>query len=227
VIGKIVDITRPLGAATAVWPGDVPFSRRWTQTHGTVSAAVSALQLSPHLGTHVDAPLHIDPDGRDVAGIPLSVFVGRCEVVGLPDHDRPISRDVLPAVWKPSTPRVLFATWTWPANKPVPQPFPTLAPALVDFLARSGVILVGIDSPSVDEPRAVELPSHRRCVAQAITILEGLEFTGVIPGVYSLVAAPLRMPGVEASPVRALLLPATMVPAGTSERVGAPRPPSA
>ncbi len=225
--GKIIDITRPLGPATAVWPGDTPFSRRWTQTHGTVSAAVSALQFSPHLGTHVDAPLHVDPTGRDVAGLALSVFVGRCEVVGLPDHTGPIARDVLPGGWKPATPRVLFATWTWPTDRPVPQPFPTLAPGLVDYLARSGVILVGIDSPSVDEPRAVELPAHRRCLAAAITILEGLDFTGVIPGVYSLVAAPLRLAGVEASPVRALLLPATTFPAGTTERVGSPRVPGA
>jgi arylformamidase len=223
MIGKIVDISRPLGPATAVWPGDTPFSRRWTQSHGAVSAAVSALQLSPHLGTHVDAPLHIDPGGRDVAGIPLSVFVGRCEVIGLPGHDRPIAREALPSGWKPTTPRVLFATWTWDTDKPVPQPFPSLAPPFVDFLARSGVILVGLDSPSVDEPRAVEMPSHRRCVAQAITIVEGLDFTTVIPGVYTLVAAPLRMPGVEASPVRAFLLPATALPAGTTERVGTTR----
>ncbi len=221
--GKIIDITRPLGPATAVWPGDTPFSRRWTQTHGTVSAAVSSLQFSPHLGTHVDAPLHIDPAGRDVASLPLSVFVGRCEVVGLPDYDRPITREILPSGWKPSTPRVLFATWTWPTDKPVPQPFPTLASALVDFLARSGVILVGLDSPSVDEPRAVDLPAHKRCIAQSVTILEGLDFTGVIPGIYSLVAAPLRVPGVEASPVRALLLPAKTFPAGTVERVGTTR----
>jgi len=227
VTGKIIDITRPLGPATAVWPGDTPFARRWTQTHGTVSAAVSALQFSPHIGTHVDAPLHLDPAGRDVASLPLPVFVGRCEVVGLPDHTGAISREVLPRGWKPTTPRVLFATWTWPTDRPVPQPFPTLAPELVDYLARSGVILVGIDSPSVDEPRAVELPAHRRCVAAAIAILEGLDFTGVIPGVYSLVAAPLRLPGVEASPVRALLLPATTFPAGTTERAGTPRAPGA
>jgi arylformamidase len=227
VTGKIIDITRPLGSATAVWPGDTPFSRRWTQTHGPVSAAVSALQLSPHLGTHVDAPLHLDPAGRDVASVPLSVFVGRCEVVGLPDHDRPIARDVLPAGWRPTTPRVLFATWTWPADQPVPHPFPTLAPALVDFLARAGVILVGLDSPSVDEPKAVDLPAHRRCIAGAVTILEGLDFTGVIPATYTLIAAPLRMPGVEASPVRAFLLPANTIPAGTTERVGTTRAPGA
>jgi len=220
VIGKIIDITRPLGPTTAVWPGDVAFSKRWTQTHGTVTAAVSCLQFSPHIGTHLDAPLHLDPEGRDVASVPLSVCVGPCEVVGLPGHDRPISEEHLPSGWKPSTPRVLFATWTWPAGGPIPPTFASLSPGFVDLLARAGVILVGLDTPSVDEPRAVELPSHRRCVAQSIAIIEGLDFAGVIPGTYTLVAAPLRLPRVEASPVRAFLLPATTVAAGAVERLG-------
>jgi arylformamidase len=120
---------------------------------------------------------------------------------------------------------VLFATWTWGLEAPIPPTFASLAPRLVDSLARSGVILVGIDTPSVDDPTAVELPAHRRCVAQSIAILEGLDFSGVIPGTYTLVAAPLRLPGVEASPVRAFLLPATIVPAGSVERVGPIREP--
>jgi arylformamidase len=227
VIGKIFDITRPLGATTAAWPGDVAFSRRWTQAHGTVTAAVSCLQFSPHLGTHLDAPLHVDPHGRDVAAVPLSICVGPCEVFGLPGHDRAISEYDLPSGWKPVTPRVLFATWTWALDAPIPPTFASLAPRFVDFLARSGAILVGIDTPSVDDPTAVELPAHRRCVAQSIAILEGLDFSGVIPGAYTLVAAPLRLTGVEASPVRAFLLPATTVAAGAVERVGPIRAPDA
>jgi arylformamidase len=217
VIGEIIDITRPLGPATAVWPGDVPFSRSWTQSHGSAAAAVSRLEFSPHLGTHVDAPLHIDPAGGDVASIPLSVFVGPCEVVGLPGHDRRISHEHLPPGWKPSAPRVLFATWTWPTDEPVSSPFPSLSPGFVDFLARARVMLVGLDSPSVDEPTAVELPAHKRCIEHAITIIEGLDFTGVLPALYTLVAAPLRLPQVEASPIRAFLMPATTEVAESSE----------
>ena len=224
MIGKIIDITRPLGPSTAVWPGDVAFSKRWTQAHGTVTAAVSCLQFSPHLGTHLDAPLHLDPHGRDVAALP-SRFVLDLRGRRAPgSRPRDLRDPTSPAGGNPSTPRMLFATWTWAREAPIPATFASLTPHLVDFLARSGAILVGIDTPSVDDPTAVELPAHRRCVAQSITILEGLDFTGVIPGTYTLVAAPLRLPQIEASPVRAFLLPATTVPAGAVERVGPIRP---
>ena len=90
----------------------------------------------------------------------------------------------------------------------------------MDFLARAGVILVGLDTPSVDSPDATDLLAHRRCAAQTVLILEGLDLANVLPGSYTLVAAPLRMPGVEASPIRALLLPVETLPTGTTEPLG-------
>ncbi|MDD5564154.1 MAG: cyclase family protein [Thermoanaerobaculaceae bacterium] len=220
MLGKVIDISRPLEPATAVWPGDTPFAARWTHPHGTGQAAVTCLQFSPHVGTHLDAPLHVVPDGRDVASVPLAACVGRCEVVAVPGHRGPISESHLPAGWSPSTPRILFATGTWPAGTAIPPAFASLAPAFVDFLARAGVVLVGLDTPSVDSADATDLLAHRRCAAQTILVVEGLDLTGVLPGPYTLVAAPLRMSGIEASPVRALLLPAKALPQGLTERLG-------
>ena len=203
----ILDLTRHLGVGTPTWPGDTPFALRWTASHAE-GAAVSALTLSPHLGTHLDAPLHIDPGGADVASLALDRFLGPCEVVAAPRAGAPITPVNLPPGWAPAAPRVLFATGTWPAGSPVPERFASLAPELVDFLANHGVVLVGLDTPSVDDPQAADLPSHRRCLARDVLVLEGLDLNAVAPGPYTLVAFPLRLVGVEASPVRAVLLPA-------------------
>lgn len=204
----IIDITRPLGPTTAAWPGDAPFEMRWTQTHSDAAAAVSCVQFSPHVGTHLDAPLHFDRDGHDVAAVPLSVCIGPCQVVALPGHDGPIAGRDLPPGWRPSAPRVLFATGTWLPGGPIPPRFATVSPDLVDELSMAAVVLLGIDTPSVDQPGASGLPAHRRCLERSIAILEGLDLSGVLPGAYTLFAAPLRLSGVEASPVRAFLLPA-------------------
>ncbi len=220
VLTRVIDITRPLTWSSPAWPGDEPFTCGWTSAPGRGAAAVSWLRLSPHIGTHLDAPLHIDPDGRDAASVPLLTCIGRCEVVRLAGHDRAIAQQDLPRGWNPSTPRVLFSTGSWPAGTPIPSSFASLAPAFVDFLARAGVALVGLDTPSVDAPGDEGLPAHRRCAERNVLVLEGLDLARAEPGAYTLLAVPLRLVGLEASPVRALLLPARTLPAGMTERAG-------
>ena len=220
VLTRVIDITRPLTWSSPAWPGDEPFTCGWASPPGRSAAAVSWMRLSPHVGTHIDAPLHLDPDGRDVASVPLLTCIGRCEVVRLAGHDRPIELADLPRGWNPSTPRVLFATGSWPAGTPIPARFASLAPAFVDFLARAGVALVGLDTPSVDAPDAADLPAHRRCVERNVLVLECLDLAHAEPGTYTLLAVPLPLVGLEASPVRALLLPARTLPAGMTERAG-------
>ena len=82
------------------------------------------------------------------------------------------------------------------------------APELIDWIAERGVVLVGIDTPSVDPFSSKTLPSHhatRR--GRGLAILEGLLLAHVTPGLYELVALPLRLEGADASPVRAALWP--------------------
>src|SRR5205085_8309609 len=81
-----------------------------------------------------------------------------------------------------------------------------LTPALADHLADLGVVLVGLDTDSMDAFDSKDLPSHKRLAARGIAILEGLDLSRVEPGLYELVALPLRLVGADASPVRAVLV---------------------
>ena len=42
---------------------------------------LSAVSMCCHTGTHIDAPLHFDEDGADIASMRLSHFCGKCTVV--------------------------------------------------------------------------------------------------------------------------------------------------
>lgn len=211
---RLLDVSRPVGPASPVWPGDPPFVHDWVVPPGEVSPCVSRLSLSPHIGTHVDAPLHLDPAGPAAASLPLAACFGLCEVVATSGLAAALGTKDLPQGWQPRAPRLLFATGTWPAGSPVPPVFAGLAPELVDLVADLGAVLIGIDTPSVDHPAAAALPAHRRCLARGIVILEGLDLSAVFPGLYDLLALPLRLVSAEASPVRAVL-----VDAGTVEAV--------
>ena len=104
-------------------------------------------------------------------------------------------------------PRVLLRTGTFPEPEGWNSDFASLSPELVDALAAAGVVLVGIDTPSVDPFDDAELESHRALRRHGIANLEGLVLGHVPPGRYTLIALPLPLEGADASPVRAALAP--------------------
>lgn len=197
-----IDISRPLSQATPVWPGDRPFGLD-TTVAGRVAS--SSFSLSCHVGTHVDAPCHLDPTAGGVDTIPLERLIGAAEVVvvtaGLvaPEH--------LPAGWCPAMPRVLLRSDSQPLGSAIGPGFTALDVRLVHWLADRGVVLVGIDTPSVDPFETEGLPAHFALLERGMTWIEGLWLGGVAPGRYELVALPIALAGADAAPVRAVLRP--------------------
>jgi arylformamidase len=86
-----------------------------------------------------------------------------------------------------------------------PTGFRTLAPETVERLALRGTRLIGVDVPSVDPETSKSLPSHMVCRRHDIRIVENLVLADVVPGDYELIALPLKLRGLDAAPVRAVL----------------------
>jgi arylformamidase len=204
---KILDISPAVTPDIAVWPGDVGFSRSVALSiAGGANLDLSSITTTVHLGAHTDAPSHYVGGGPGIGDRALDRYLGRCQVVRVdvsrgsrvrPEH----VRDPIVA------PRVLFHTGTFPDPNHWNSDFASLSPELVDWLAPQGVVLVGIDTPSVDPEADRELLSHHAIARHDLGILEGIVLDDVEPGEYVLVALPLRIPGADASPVRAVLLP--------------------
>jgi arylformamidase len=85
------------------------------------------------------------------------------------------------------------------------EEFSYLAPEAAAELVRRGILLVGLDTPSVDEARSTSWPAHRLLADAGVVVLENLRLADVDPGTYELVALPLKLRDLEASPVRAAL----------------------
>jgi arylformamidase len=203
----IYDISPPIDAALAVWPGDTPPSREvMLDLARGDSVTLSTLHATVHLGAHADAPSHYGREAADIASRSLRSYLGACEVMRI---EVPRGGVITPAMLprEPSAIRVLFATGTYPDPRRFNQDFAALSPALVDHLHEAGVILAGIDTPSVDPCSSKELAAHRRFLAHDMAILEGLVLHGIAEGHYELIALPLRLVGFDASPVRAVLRP--------------------
>jgi len=117
-----------------------------------------------------------------------------------PNHYHPDGVGIL-------APRVLFKTGSFPDPDRWNGDFNSLSPELIDWLASRDVLLVGIDTPSVDPADSQGLESHHRIFEHDLAILEGIVLDAADEGLYELIALPLRIEGADASPVRAILLP--------------------
>jgi arylformamidase len=202
---EIIDISLPLETALAVWPGDTEFNYQltWKRSAGS-TVNVGAVRMSTHGGTHVDAPFHFADDGQTIDELPLAIFVGKAFVVHV--RNRPsISRHDLSRDWQGAT-RLLIRTDVWKDPHSFPKSIPVMDLDVPDWLGSQGIVLLGLDLPSVDALDSKDLPNHHALARNGVAILESLDLSRVEEGVYDLVAMPLKVVGADAAPVRAVLM---------------------
>lgn len=205
-MSRLIDISPPITPGIGVWPGDTPFSQRYLcRMSEGANLDLSSIHTTVHLGAHADAPSHYGLAAPGIGERPLEPYYGPCQVlrvqVGRGERitsahlDQPITAS-----------RLLLHTGTFPDPDRWNSDFAALSPELVHHLADRGVVLVGIDTPSVDLQEDKELLSHSALLERDLCVLEGLVLDHVGPGQYTLVAFPLRLLGADASPVRAVLV---------------------
>jgi arylformamidase len=202
---RLIDISPPLTAATAVWPGDTELRIDWVaRMESGASCNVASLTTTPHLGAHADGPLHFRPGAPGIGALDLEPYLGPCRVVdvtGAPVVDEA----ALAGLELGGARRILFKTGTFPDFLRWNTDFAYLDPGLVRRLGKLGVVLVGIDTPSVDAFDSRDLPAHHALLERGMRNLEGLDLSGAEPGDYELIALPLRLVDADSSPVRAVL----------------------
>lgn len=203
---RLIDISPPLSPRIAVWPGDVPFRQDYAlRMDQGGNLDLSSVTTTVHLGAHTDGPSHYARGAPGIGERPLDLYYGPCQVLTVQvARGARIQPADLPGPVR--APRLLLHTGTFPDPERFDTDFAALSPALVDHLAAHGVRLVGIDTPSVDPFDSKALESHQAIHRHDMAILEGVVLQDVADGLYMLIALPLRIPGADASPVRAVLV---------------------
>ena len=202
-----IDITRPVTKNLISWPGRLPPEHHWDKSIAQGDHCnASFWKMSAHSGTHMDAPLHFIEGGRAIDQIPPDVFIGVCTVIDLPAMNCSVMDDALASQFRGEK-RLLIRTHHSDAGSEVIyQPHDALLTSeAASILIDGGLMLIGTDRLSVDDSRGADYALHHLLLKASCVIVEGLHLAKVTPGRYSLIAAPLRLTGKEASPVRALL----------------------
>lgn len=200
------DISPPVHAGAPVFPGDTAYAQQWVASIGPgCPVNVSAITLSPHVGSHADAPLHYDPSGAPIGAVPLDTFIGPCRVIHAIGVGPLIRLEHLAHAMQDLPPRVLVRAYARMPQERFDNDLPAFAPETVERLADLGVRLIGIDSASIDPASSKTLDSHQVIRRRGLRVLENLLLDDVPEGDYELIALPLKLTTADASPVRAVL----------------------
>jgi arylformamidase len=199
------DISPPVSALSPVFPGDTAYAQQWAaRIAPDCPVNVSAITLSPHIGAHADAPLHYDEHGAAIGAVDLEPYLGRCRVIHAIGCGPLVEWAHIEHAVAQLPQRVLVRTYARQPEGWDPD-LAAFAAQTVERLADLGVILIGIDTASIDPAESKALPSHQVIRRRGLRVLENLVLDDVPEGDYELIALPLKLISADASPVRAVL----------------------
>ena len=201
---RLIDISMPLRGGMPYWPDDpAPRFERLLDRRRGDACTVTALSMSAHTGTHVDAPLHYLRGGRSVETMDLEGLLGPARVLEIADAAA-VTVAELERHRVRRGDRLLLKTrnsWLSGAGR-LASDYVALAADAAAWLAGRGVRAIGIDGLSVDPPG--DDAAHLALLGAGVWIVEGLRLAGVPAGRYDLLCLPLRL-AAEGAPARALL----------------------
>jgi arylformamidase len=200
---KIIDITAPIFEGMPVYknkPEKQPQIKTVTNAHVTESR----ISLDVHTGTHVDAPLHMVNEGDTIETLPIDRLVGKCKVFDLTYVTEKITKNDIDALNIQPGDFILFKTKN-SFDEGFNFEFIYVAEDAANYLAEIKINGVGIDALGIERAQEGH-PTHRALMGNDIIIIEGIQLKEVQPGEYFMVAAPLKLQGLDAAPARILLI---------------------
>lgn len=188
---KIIDISREVFTSPVYDTDPKPQFKWYSNLRNGDSYNLSVIGITTHTGTHIDAPRHYIQGGESIDNVALEKCYGSCTVVTIEGILTGEDMDNL----LPHCKKRLLIHGNGNA---------TLSLSAARVLTDNNMLLVGIDSVSIAYDDEEEV--HKELLSHGTVILENIYLDGVRDGNYILSACPLKLGGLEASPVRAVLI---------------------
>lgn len=195
--------TMEMVGAETVNPNVVHLENQWY--------IMTNISMVSHIGTHIEAPYHIFPDGMDLAQLPIDIFCGNAvmlDFTSLKPNSAISLEEAKEAAEKAGGIRkgdiVLcnlgyagsYGTDNY-ANSPY---FTTEA---IDYLANSGMKMMGVDASGVEIPMSEEHVNHQALLSRNIPLIENVANLNAVGQVrFKVYAFPLPVVGLESFPLR-------------------------
>lgn len=168
---------------------------------------IGRIEMVANTGTYLDSPFHRFADGIDVSELPLERLA---HLPGLVVHvdpaaGRAVTREAFAGLDVRG--KAVLVQTGWDRHWRTDQYFdghPYLTADAATFLAKSGAVLVGIDSYNIDDTADMSRPVHTTLLGAGIPIAEHLTNLARLPEAdFRFFAVPVKVKGMGTFPVRA------------------------
>lgn len=170
---------------------------------------IGKIEMVANTGTYLDSPFHRYAQGKDVSDLPLEKLAYLPAIKVVFSGSRAIDASVFTKQTDLSGKAVLVETG-WSRHFNTPQYFeghPYLTEDAAQFLADSGVALVGIDSLNIDDIADLRRPVHSILLGREIPIVEHLtNLAAIRTEQFHFSAVPPKVKGLGTFPVRAFAI---------------------
>jgi len=189
--------------ADEVNPNVVRLENQWYIMHN--------INIVSHIGTHIEAPYHILKDAADLATLPLEICCGDAVILDLrdlPPKSAITVEHVQTAAEKAGGIRkgdivLCYLGYAQLYGTPEYSQSPYFSTAAIEWLAASGMKLMGVDAGGVEIPASETHVNHHALFEKGIPLIENVAgFDKLTRNRVQLYAFPIAVETLESFPVR-------------------------
>lgn len=181
---RLIDLSQPIFDNCPHYPGDPPVRSQLLADHAKGGWRVEHLALTPHTGSHIDAPLHRFAVADSIDKLPLDRFTGPAFIAdvrgarpGMPFTSSMLSR----ALHGKLEDSIVLVATGWGAKRSHSEEWleqsPYVSPDGAEWLVEQGIRGVGIDHYSIGGCREPQNSmTHEILLGAGVWIVEELRF---------------------------------------------------
>lgn len=232
---RLVDLTHPYNQDTIYWPTSPSKFELERLAYGVTEGgwfyAANTVCTPEHGGTHFDAPIHFDANGQAAHAVPLAGLIAPAVMIDVSaqagkDPNYRLTVDDVTAfearhgTIAEDTIVLLRTGWSarWPDTKAYlgddtpgdasKLSFPSYGADATRLLVEErGVVLLGVDTASIDFGPSKDFIVHRIAAARNVGGLENLTGLERLPPTgFTIFALPMKIEGGSGGPVRVVAL---------------------
>lgn len=168
------------------------------------------LKLCTHTGTHIDSPYHMIENGRTIDKFDLNEFVGKALIIDVTKHKEIDIKSIIKYKEKIENSDFVILKTGWEkyfGKEQYLKDYPSLTEEAAKWLCEFNIKGIGIDTISIDRMDSIDFEIHNIIFSKDKFIIENLNnLCKIEDESFILIALPLKIQSIDASPVRAIAI---------------------